>query len=299
MSQFEYNDLRKFFVSVGVFLIGLTFLLPWLFFREQFDLLIKDADLKTYTEIAQSIIRKRQYFSSYFSGVILIVSAVSFILGIVLFIKGIQGWIRLDENNKKMESLRLVEQQLKNKKLSQDIERDSPTAKTETQTGPTEEFIPETETATNKSEDVIPLKEEPYLKIPINHNWILNHWGSDVSFIERDKMIFRGIRTRLETDGCHINLKDILTIGKLYKVSCFVKSLANTTGKFQLWCHDNIGIDPHGSEMAIPYATPSIEGERCSLRFDPKFNSNLRIHLQYMPGEGQIEVSDLRIVELQ
>jgi len=28
MSQFEYNDLNKFFVSVGIFLIGLTFSPP-------------------------------------------------------------------------------------------------------------------------------------------------------------------------------------------------------------------------------------------------------------------------------
>ena len=77
-----------------------------------------------------------------------------------------------------------------------------------------------------------------------------------------------------------------------------LKKLLPNTGKFQLWCHDNIGIEPHGVSTAIPDTTPSIEGERCSLKFEAKFNSNLRIHLQYMPGEGQIEISDVRITEL-
>ena len=113
-----------------------------------------------------------------------------------------------------------------------------------------------------------------------------------------DRYIFSGTKTRLETDGCHVDLLGILTVGRLYKVSCFVRASPKTTSKFQLWCHDNAGPETHGSSIAIPYAIPSDEGERCSLRFKAISNSNIRIHFQYSPGEGQIEVSDLRIVEL-
>lgn len=148
------------------------------------------------------------------------------------------------------------------------------------------------------SSEIEKIKEKSEI-IPINSSWILNHWGSDVASIVDGKIIFKGTRTRLETDGCHVNLKGILKVGSVYKVSCFVKARPNTTGKFQLWCHDSIGVDPPGSEAAILYVTPSMEGEPCSLRFEAKFNSNLRIHLQYEPGEGQIEVSDIRITELQ
>ena len=91
----------------------------------------------------------------------------------------------------------------------------------------------------------------------------------------------------------------ILKVGNRYKVSCFARALPNTTGRFQLWCHDNIekGSSTENS-YAVSYYTPSVEGERCSLVFEAKTNGNIRVHLQYSPGEGQIEVSDIRITEI-
>ncbi len=277
MSQFEYTDLNKFKVSIGVSLIGLTFLLPWLFFKENFDLLIKTEELKTYTETAQNIVKQRQLIVSYFPIVILIIILLTFLLGIFLCYKGIIGW-------NKNERLKREAIQLSNKLLTQETEKfaagkDVPTD------------IPSTVEDGNEVEIYS-------IPIPINDLWELNHWGSDVASIKNGKMVFTGTRTRLETDGCHINLKDLLQIGKFYKVSCFVKAILNTTGEFQLWCHDNIGIDPHGFEKAIPYAIPSVVGERCSLKFEAKFNGNIRIHLQYKPGTGEIEISDIRIIPL-
>lgn len=146
---------------------------------------------------------------------------------------------------------------------------------------------------------VVRREDTNYSEIPINNLWVLNHWGSDFASIVNGRMIFKGLRTRLETEGCHVNIINGLDVGSIYKVSCFVRSQPNTTGRFQLWCHDNIGIEPNGSEAAIQYAIPSIEGERCSLRFDAKYNKHLRIHRQYTPGEGQIEVDDIRISKLQ
>src|SRR5688572_15760168 len=96
MSQFEYTDLNKFFVSIGVFLIGLTFILPWLFFRENFDLLITSEDLKTYTDTARDIINQRQQLVSYFPSTILVISLITFVSGIILCFKGINGWIKAD-----------------------------------------------------------------------------------------------------------------------------------------------------------------------------------------------------------
>ena len=274
MSQFEYTDLNKFFVSIGVFLIGLTFFLPWLFFRENFDLLIKSEDLKTYTDIARDILSQRQGIVSYFPTAILIISSITFLFGIIFCYKGIRGWI-------KAERLKQEASQLSNKMATQEVEKLSASNETAID-----------EAAEDEKEAGVPIQ------IPITNLWELNHWGSDVASIKNGKMIFEGTKTRLETDGCHINLKDMLQIGRFYKVSCFVKSNPNTTGEFQLWCHDNIGIDPHGSQKAIPYAIPSINGERCSLKFEAKFNGNIRIHLQYKPGQGRIEVSDITITPI-
>ena len=56
--------------------------------------------------------------------------------------------------------------------------------------------------------------------IPINNLWELNHWGSDVATVKNGRMIFRGTKTRLESDGCSISLKDVLNVGHFIKVWC-------------------------------------------------------------------------------
>lgn len=192
-----------------------------------------------------------------------------------LCIKGIRGWI-------KSERLKQEANQLANMIATQEVEIYSSSEKSIDKT-----------ISTYKDEDL-----ENSVQIPINNLWILNHWGSDVASINDGRMIFKGTKTRLEMDGSHVNLANILKIGKIYVVSCFVRALPGTTAEFQLWCHDNIGVEPYGSENAIPYATPAIEGSRCNLRFVATQNTNLRIHLQYRPGNGQIEVSDIRIKEI-
>lgn len=114
MSQFEYNDLNKFFVSVGVFLIGLTFLLPWLFLKENFDLLVKLEDLNKLTPSAKAIIENRQSLIGTYSYIIPVVSVVSFLIGGFLIFKGIKGW-------RKLQLIIEAREELTNKKLTLEI----------------------------------------------------------------------------------------------------------------------------------------------------------------------------------
>lgn len=137
------------------------------------------------------------------------------------------------------------------------------------------------------------------ISIPINNLWRLNHWGSNCANIVGDKIVFIGTSAPKGTDGSHIDLNNLLDLGKYYEISCFAKSVDNTDGMFQLWCHDNTGAQPSGANEQTPYKTPSTEGERIRLNFKTNFNKNIRIHLQYKPGKGQIEVSDVRINEIQ
>ena len=186
MSQFEYTDLNKFFVSIGVFLIGLAFLMPWLFFRENFDLLIKSNDLKSYTETAQHIIGQRQLLVSYFPITILVISGLSFGSGVFLLFRGIKGW-------NKAERLEREAKELSNKMATQKLKT-----------------IPLPEESSTDIKTTIIEDEEPILnsiEVPINNLWELNHWGSDVASIKNGKMIFSGTRTRLDTEGSHVDLK--------------------------------------------------------------------------------------------
>jgi hypothetical protein len=133
--------------------------------------------------------------------------------------------------------------------------------------------------------------------IPINTMWNLNHWGSKCATIISNKIVFIGTSAPSGKDGAHFNLTDSLEIGKTYEISCFAKSDENTTGMFQLWCHDNTGVNPFGFDIATDFKTPSISGEKISLYFIAKFNKSVRIHLQYIPGKGRIIVGDVKINE--
>lgn len=124
------------------------------------------------------------------------------------------------------------------------------------------------------------------------------HWGGNFAAIENDKMIFQGTSPTGGADGSHIDLIEFLEIGNTYEVQCFAKSDSNTTGMFQLWCHDQIG-QPNGVNQATVYKIPSTNGEIISLFFSARFNRNIRIHLQYTPGEGRIEVTNVKIFKLK
>lgn len=141
--------------------------------------------------------------------------------------------------------------------------------------------------------------KEKSKQIPFNNLWRINHWGSNCSSIVGDKMIFTGTYAPKGTDGSHIDLNNLLEIGKEYEISCFTKSCDQTDGKFQLWCHDKTGAKPNGASAATSFKTPSIKGEMVKLKFRAEYNNNIRIHLQYTPGKGQIEVSDVKITELK
>ena len=131
-------------------------------------------------------------------------------------------------------------------------------------------------------------------EVPINSLWKLNHWGSTCASIVDNKMIFTGTEAPKATDGSHIDLTNKLELGKTYEVSCFAKSDRDTTAMFQLWCHDQTG----NASVTSPYKTPPTEGERVKVSFKAENNKNIRIHLQYQPGQGRIEISEVRLVEL-
>lgn len=136
------------------------------------------------------------------------------------------------------------------------------------------------------------------MNVSFNAAWRLNHWGSNCANINEDKMLFKGLIAPHGTDGSHIDLFNILEPGSRYIVTCMAKSTQNTTGEFQLWCHDKIG-EPNGVSSSSQYKTPPLEGERVSIEFDALFNENIRLHLQYKPGEGQIEVSEIKIHKIE
>lgn len=133
----------------------------------------------------------------------------------------------------------------------------------------------------------------------IPSKWHINHWKSNVTSFVNNTMVFQGLTVGTKgEDGSHIDLPNLLNIGKDYLITCHVQSDTGTTAQFRLWCHDNIDKTKSTVSQSTDFKTPSNKGEKVLLRFTPVANRNIRIHLQYKPGNGRIIVHFVEIYML-
>ncbi len=102
--KFEFGDLYKFVVSLGVVLISLSILGPWLFLKEPFDLFKTEAELKTVTEVARAAILSRQTSVAFILKFIPWFSSIGILCGLTLIYLGLKKWhtnqLLLDEQTK-------------------------------------------------------------------------------------------------------------------------------------------------------------------------------------------------------
>ena len=102
--KFEFGDLYKFTVSLGVVLITLSIVAPWLFLKEPFDLFRPESEIKVLSEVAQSVIKKRQDTVSFIIQFIPWFSTIGSVVGLILIFFGLKNWhrnqIHLDEQTR-------------------------------------------------------------------------------------------------------------------------------------------------------------------------------------------------------
>lgn len=120
MEKIEYSELSKFLVSIGITLIVISFLLPWLYLREPFDLLITQDKLLKLTENAQTIIKNRQNFILESINYIQYASLSLIILGVLSIVIGLWKWIKKQNDLDEREKIITETHKLNFKKLSQD-----------------------------------------------------------------------------------------------------------------------------------------------------------------------------------
>ena len=102
--KFEFGDLYKFIVSLGVVLISISSLGPWLFLKEPFDLYKPQSEIGKTTLLAQEAIAKRQDTVLFILRFIPIFAAIGSGSGILLIYIGLKRWysnqLLLDEQVK-------------------------------------------------------------------------------------------------------------------------------------------------------------------------------------------------------
>jgi len=118
MTNIEYSDFYKFLSSLGLVLISLALLLPWLFLREPFDISISASDLANLTPAAQSIINVRQETALWFLQNIKWVSALLSISGIAFLSTGITLWVRKQQKLDQRDDVELAIKKLELEKMT-------------------------------------------------------------------------------------------------------------------------------------------------------------------------------------
>lgn len=102
--KFEFGDLYKFIVSLGVVLAMSAFIIPWLFLREPFDIFKASQDIEKLTILSQDIIREREGVVLFVSKYLIYYSVFSFVSGVVLSVCGLWKWranqLIIDERTK-------------------------------------------------------------------------------------------------------------------------------------------------------------------------------------------------------
>lgn len=121
MNKPEYSDLYKFIVSIGVVLIGFAFLLPWLFLREPFDILVSTENIAKLSPTAQILISYRQNITLWLVQNILWISAIPALLGIAFLVRGLPLWQRKQKITDKKDELEVekLSREVKNMSVEQ------------------------------------------------------------------------------------------------------------------------------------------------------------------------------------
>jgi len=131
--QLEYGDFYKFIVSIGIALIIAAVVLPWLFLREPFDLLLDSNQLARLTPSAQAIIAEREHFLATIFHLVPWISGAQFVAGTFLVIAGLAKWRERQILRDRSEELSVKKQELEltsmpaeevNAKLEADVEQD-------------------------------------------------------------------------------------------------------------------------------------------------------------------------------
>jgi len=149
---------------------------------------------------------------------------------------------------------------------------------------------------------------DDFENFPVGLGWVLDFWGqwqpTPYSFIiqpsgDNHYLILSG-NDKLFTEfyhyknqgGAYIDLRDKFTYGTTARITARVRSLPNTTAKIQFWCND---LAPNPKDRFTNAITPDQLWQEISMLYTSTQSPNLRIHLLYTPGEGEIHIDRVTV----
>lgn len=124
LNKVEFSDLYKFLTSVGLIIIASSFLIPWLFMKQEIGLLISESQYNELIESSKNLTDNRISLGLFITKVIPYISGVLFALGIIISGIGLWNWKKKQDTVDETDQLKLTELKAKIKELdSNEIEQ--------------------------------------------------------------------------------------------------------------------------------------------------------------------------------
>lgn len=94
MQKIEFGDINRFFVSIGLFLIGFALIIPYFYLKEDFGLYLNEEDVANYDAQIVEIIQAKRNQVACLQKIIPFFSVALIIGGIVFCFIGIKRWLK-------------------------------------------------------------------------------------------------------------------------------------------------------------------------------------------------------------
>ncbi len=145
MQKIEYGDINKFFVSVGLVLIGLSILSPYLYLKEDFGIYLSQTDFDSLQDSVKELVLDKQNKVKQLQSLFFCIPIILSVSGILFLVIGLYRWfsrqekidekfdIELDKLKLELKSLTQEEREEKVMQEVQEIELDKKTEPNEIQ----------------------------------------------------------------------------------------------------------------------------------------------------------------------
>ncbi|MCE7915935.1 MAG: hypothetical protein DYH15_15050 [Nitrosomonas sp. PRO4] len=149
---------------------------------------------------------------------------------------------------------------------------------------------------------------DEFESMPAGQGWNLDFWGQwqatnyifvpppsqneHFLILRGDQKVFSEFPHYQNQGGAFKDLQNIFTYGQTVKITARVRALPGTKARIQLWCND---LHPNPKNRFSQPITPREQWEEISILYTSTNSPNLRIHLLYTPGDGEIYVDQVKV----
>ncbi|HTF17730.1 MAG TPA: hypothetical protein VK658_06645 [Chryseolinea sp.] len=148
-----------------------------------------------------------------------------------------------------------------------------------------------------------PAKRDVFLEDFASENklWV-RYWGASVKSanIIHGNAIISNLNPNGGEGGMFYDVHGGIAEGKVYRVSCRVRSDGECTMGFRLWVHGTDTKPGTASNFPAPPAfhLPVSSLEELSTEYTANESKALRVHLHCKPGTGRIIIKEVRVTQL-